>query len=165
MATKIKYCPEHPTHKVYARNKCVACYSTWYQQRRRKRVTLLDPKKRSEARKTTDQRALLNLVYKILCVELKPIHRRCEANLLGCTHKANEIHHQKGRKGILLIMSSHFKYVCSSCHRWITDHSGPAKELGLSLPINSETDYIFTPREIELIKKYNIRTPKSVHIT
>lgn len=164
-ATKIKYCPEHPTRKVFARNKCASCYSTWYQQRRKKRLAQADPKKRSELRKTSDQCHLLKVVYKILCTELKSLHRECEANLLGCTKNANEIHHCKGRRGILLIMSVHFKFICSSCHRWITDHSREAKEMGLSLPINSNTDYIFTDREIELIKKYNLKTPKSVNIT
>lgn len=166
MATKIKkYCNNHPDIKAFCKKLCKSCYIKDYQAKRRLIIAKLDPKKRSELRKQTDQRHLLKVVYKILCAELKPLHRCCEANLPGCQKIANEIHHAKGRRGILLIMSIHFKYLCSSCHSWLNVHSREAKEMGLSLPINSNTDYIFTDREIELIKKYNLKTPKSVNIT
>lgn len=163
-ATKVKYCGLHPSRKVYARKMCAGCYMSWYQQRRKAILAKLNPAKRSKIRHASDQRTLLNIVYKILCAELKPIHTKCEAQLSGCLGISDQIHHKKGRRGIMLIMSTYFGYLCDSCHKHCTKHSREAVDKGLSLPINSQTDYIFTPREIELIKKYNIRTPKSVYI-
>lgn len=155
----------HIDRKVYARGRCQSCYMIDYCARRKKMLEKLDPKKRSKIRNATEQRTLLNLVYKILCAELKPLHPACDAQLTGCSHRATQIHHAQSRRGIMLIMSTYFKYVCDNCHKHITKHSREAVESGLSLLRNSQTDYIFTPREIELIKKYKIRTPKSVYIT
>ncbi len=164
-ATKIKYCPEHPTRRAYARGMCPGCYSIWYRDRQKKRLAQITPVDRNKKSDNTDQRVLLKLIYKILCAELKPLHTICEAQLTGCTLVATQTHHKKGRHGILLIMSTYYGYICDNCHKHITKHSREAIEKGLSLLRNSQTEYIFTPREIELIKQYKIRTPKSVYIT
>lgn len=102
------------------------------------------------------QRTQLNIVYGILSRELKPQHLICQ-----CCKKnpASEIHHMAGRRGILLIISRHFKFICRECHHFITDHSDEAKVMGMSLPINSAIQYKFTDRELELIEQYNIRLP------
>ena len=120
--------------------------------------------KKRTVNKTSDQQVLLNKVYAILCRELKPLHTKCEAKLLCCTGRATQIHHKQGRRGILLIMSKLFSYLCHNCHDFCTEHSKEAIEIGLSLPRNSKTEYEFTDREKELINKYNIRLPKGVYI-
>lgn len=60
-------------------------------------------------------------------------HPNCEAQLEGCTLKATEIHHQKGRIGDLLNNMNFFIALCHSCHEWCEQHPKQAKELGFSL--------------------------------
>ena len=56
-----------------------------------------------------------------------------------CTKKAVEIHHMAGRLGKNLTDISRFKAACCSmkntvsCHRWVTEHSAQAIEIGLSV--------------------------------
>lgn len=133
-----------------------------YIEKKRKEIKKPSANPRREIKWVSNQRALLNTIYKILCRELKPLHLVCDRCKIN---KVAEIHHSKGRRGFLLIMSFYFKYLCRTCHRDITDNSAEAINDGWSLPINSKTEYIFTDREVELINKYNIRTPKGVNIT
>ncbi len=121
--------------------------------------SVIEKKKYAPPNKVSDQQALLNKAYAILIAELKPLHTVCEANLVGCTKKATQVHHRKGRRGILLIMSKLFSYLCPHCHDFCTENSEEAVRLGLSLPINSKTDFEFTDREYELIEKFGIKTP------
>ncbi len=161
----MKFCITHPDKKSYAKNKCKSCYFIDYLEKKRterKEKGYIASERPASA---YNQRYFLKIIYSTLCAELKPLHPICEGQLPGCTITATQIHHKKSRHGIMLIMSVYFGYLCDNCHKRCTKHSREAKELGLSLPINSQTDYIFTPREIELINKYKIRTPKGVYIT
>lgn len=111
----------------------------------------------------SDQREKLYKIYKILCAILKPLHPKCEGKLPGCTHKASEIHHSKGRRGFLLILSRYFKYMCHNCHSFCTENSAEAIELELSYRRNSPTEWDFTEKELELIQKHNLKLPKYIH--
>ena len=118
-------------------------------------------KKKTAINNSNSTRSQLLVIYKIQIAILKPKHPvcdRCKKN------KASDVHHMKGKQGFLLIMSKFFKYLCRDCHRWATDYSKEAIEMGLSLPRNSITEYEFTDLEVGLIKKYNIKTPKGVYI-
>lgn len=55
----------------------------------------------------------------------------CKANRPGCTIKAKEVHHKRGR-GQYLLDETTWLPVCKHCHRWIEDHPKAAKALGLS---------------------------------
>lgn len=154
MATKVKHICPHTNRKILAKGKCKYCY--WEEYVKKQRQKLIVP--RGTISQVSTQRDKLNKIYTILCKELKPQHTKCETNLPGCTHKATEIHHMKGRRGLLLILSKYFAYHCPNCHRWVTDHSKEAVEIGLSLPINSQTEYDFTERELFLIDKYGVKT-------
>ncbi len=153
----------HPERKVFSKKRCKSCAQADYgkvsaQRKKEKR----DKGEIKKPNQVSNQQKLLNKAYKILAAELKPLHPKCQGNLSGCTGKTTDIHHSKGRRGILLIISRYFKYLCHDCHDFCTVNSKEAKELGLSLPINSQTEYDFTEREKELIVLLKIRTPKDV---
>lgn len=159
MATKEKKtCKNHPNRIALCKELCSACYwsvnKVKYALKNKGGV-----KKPVLIRNASEKREILNNIYGILCRELKPQHLSCQGNLEGCTHRATQIHHKKGRRNYLLIMSKHFCYLCKNCHDFCTVHSFVAMKIGLSMPINSTTEYDFTDREIELMIKYKVKIP------
>lgn len=46
-------------------------------------------------------------------------------------HEASEVHHIRGRNGLLLFDPRHMMSVCSKAHRWIHDNPEAARKLGL----------------------------------
>ena len=60
-------------------------------------------------------------------------NKTCEAKLKGCTIKATELHHAKGKIGELLTDKRYFKALCRNCHSFIEVHPEFAKENGFSL--------------------------------
>jgi hypothetical protein len=57
----------------------------------------------------------------------------CQAKLIGCcTHESTEVHHMRGRIGILLLDQEYWLPVCRACHAWIEVNPTLAKELNLS---------------------------------
>ncbi len=158
----------HPDRPVFSKGRCQQCAQADYARERqeRQRAKIADGNLPARINPISDTLQLLNKIYAILCAELKPLHTICEGNLSGCTHVATEIHHMKGRRGILLIMSKFFKYLCRNCHDFCTEHSAQAQEMGLSVQVNSQTDYEFTDRELELIEEFGVRLPKDApHLT
>jgi len=57
---------------------------------------------------------------------------KCQANLVGCTLVATDVHHTEGRIGENYLNMSKWKALCRNCHTWIETHPEEAKELGLS---------------------------------
>lgn len=129
-----------------------------YQEKQREKLRS-QPKKEIKSKPiplVSQQQSKLNKIYAILASELKAINTKCEGNLPDCMIHASTIHHSMGRRGLLLILSKYYKYLCIPCHRYCTEHSKEAIALGLSLPINSNPKYTFTEREIELINRFEV---------
>lgn len=69
------------------------------------------------------------------------LHRFCQACPIVKTDKAThdqlyrtpstQIHHQRGRDGLLLFDTRHFLACCAECHRFIHDNPAKAMQLGL----------------------------------
>lgn len=59
-------------------------------------------------------------------------HPNCQAQLQGCTIKATDTHHAKGKIGDLLTDKRYFKALCRSCHNYVETHPNQSKEMGLS---------------------------------
>lgn len=59
-------------------------------------------------------------------------NKTCEAKLNGCTGKATDLHHAKGKIGDLLTDKRYFKALCRNCHSYIEVHPDFAKENGFS---------------------------------
>lgn len=55
-------------------------------------------------------------------------HTICQCKMSGCTLKATDVHHKRGR--LYLEDISTFMAVCRSCHNWIHSHTAEAEELG-----------------------------------
>jgi len=157
----------HPERPVFSKLRCKECAQSDYareRQERQRNKLLSGEVKVKKINPMSNTLQLLDKIYDILSSELKPLHTICEGKgkISGCTHIATEIHHKKGRRGVLLIMSKNFSYLCRSCHQFCTDHSDEAKAMGLSMQINSKTIYDFTDREKELIEIFKVRLPKDV---
>jgi hypothetical protein len=74
--------------------------------------------------------------YQKAKAEFLELHSWCEAHVRVPTNsyqqwRATEIHHSRGRLGALLTDTRYFVAVCQSCHRWIHDHPGKARQLNL----------------------------------
>lgn len=67
---------------------------------------------------------------RIVFLKANPI---CEAKLHCCKKKATEVHHAAGRENDRLNDKAFWVAICRPCHRWITEHSAEAIELGLSV--------------------------------
>jgi hypothetical protein len=126
-----------------------------------KRIAKLKEKKSPAVKKVSDARQVLNKIYTTIAKELKPLHPICEC----CKQNpATDIHHTAGRRGLLLIMSFYFRYICRKCHQKATDNSAWAREIGLSLLINSTKKHVFTLKEIELLEKNSVHIPNNYTI-
>ena len=74
--------------------------------------------------------------YNLLRAAYIADHPQCEIAMDACTGASTEIHHMAGRRGDRLTDSTLFRATCRSCHRWVTDHSREAIQLGHSKSIN-----------------------------
>ena len=82
-------------------------------------------------RKRSLKRAKQEREYRKLRKQYLEANPICEVE--GCEAEATEIHHRKGRTGILLTQKEHFLGTCSPHHRYIESHPIESKELGYSL--------------------------------
>ena len=113
-----------------------------------KRRTPLKRKTRIRTQPPTRQQAVRNSTLRprskrtaaIYRNERVPLVRRlleerpwCEAQLEMCTGRSRDAHELLARSALGSITDEeNILMVCGECHRWITDHPGKAKELGLS---------------------------------
>lgn len=67
--------------------------------------------------------------YRTLRVSFLEANPLCE---LECGAAASEVHHKRGRVGVLLLSVEHWAALCSPCHRHITEHPAEAYALGIS---------------------------------
>ena len=49
----------------------------------------------------------------------------------GCRAKATDIHHVRGRTGANYLNAGTWMSACRDCHRWVHDHPGQARAIGL----------------------------------
>jgi hypothetical protein len=73
----------------------------------------------------------INKEYSMLRIKFLTNKPNCMASLPGCTLKASEIHHKKGRGKYHNDISTWLS-VCRNCHIWIEENPIDAKELGYS---------------------------------
>jgi hypothetical protein len=76
-------------------------------------------KLKSKISPVSDKQKMRLAKYYKLRLEYLNEHQRCEANLLGCSHYATEIHHKKSKIGEDLY--NNFLAICRNCHRFIHD--------------------------------------------
>lgn len=86
-----------------------------------KSIARVSPKRKTEMDEYSKRRELFLIA-----------HPRCEANLVGCTRVATDVHHTEGRVGNNYLNMSKWKALCRHCHQWVEENPEEAKELGLS---------------------------------
>jgi AMMECR1 domain-containing protein len=119
---KLKTCAGCKEQKIIwkSHGKEKYCKDCWYQMERPKRPAPIS----SKMKVTLDE-------YGKKRVAFLALHRVCQANLVGCTGQATDVHHKAGR-GINHNKMSTWIAVCRTCHQWIEENPQEAKELGLS---------------------------------
>ena len=63
----------------------------------------------------------------------RPENRQCR--VAGCTRRADDNHHSRGRIGTLLLDQRFWVPVCRQHHDWIGAHPAEARALGLIAPL------------------------------
>ena len=97
------------------------CKECWYNIEKPKSISPVSKKRQGEI----DSYSALRETFFF-------IHPNCQAKLVGCTGKATDVHHKKGRGENYLKVGT-WLAVCRTCHDWITENSKEAIELGFSI--------------------------------
>lgn len=63
----------------------------------------------------------------------RPENRYC--GRIGCTARATDVHHSRGRIGALLLDERFWIPICRECHVWIHQHPAAARNHGLLAPV------------------------------
>lgn len=82
--------------------------------------------KRSEKRAAEER--LYTTIRKVFLSQEK--NKLCGVNVVGCTFRATDIHHVKGRHGKRLLDKNYFLPSCRSCHTWIGNNPSEARAMG-----------------------------------
>ncbi len=96
------------------------CKECWYKQE--------PPKKAAPVSKKMKETISAYSKLRDAFLYIKP---HCEAKLVGCTGKSQDVHHKAGR-GENHLQVGTWLAVCRSCHQWIEENPSEAKELGYS---------------------------------
>lgn len=77
--------------------------------------------------------AVYNAIAKVFkSVEENEFCLACHLRELPRLNRTEDIHHAKGRVGLLLFDVRYFKPVCRSCHTWLENNPNEAIKLGLT---------------------------------
>lgn len=122
IAAKLKTCAgcNELKHIWKSHKKDKYCKECWYKMEPPKKVAPISTK----MKKTMDEYSKKRIAFLAL-------NTKCEANLVGCTKTATDVHHKVGRGENHNNISTWFA-VCRSCHKWIEENPVEAKELGFS---------------------------------
>lgn len=129
----MKFCPNHKTKiRVFAKGLCAACYKIKKYTEPLKRTTLTQ-KPFYFIKKVADKRKEQNKAYAALKKSWLLLHPVCEIGGLNCQIIGQDIHHQKGKEGDLLLDTRFWKVACRNCHHEINENSKKAIEDGDSI--------------------------------
>jgi len=91
-------------------------------------------------------KAVLDAVYSAIATMFKLAHpwcKICELRRLSPIHGTEDVHHSKGRGGLLLLDVRWYIPTCRSCHQWAGDNIEAARAIGVTCPKgnwNKETE-------------------------
>ena len=80
----------------------------------------------------SDQRKRATVIYAAMKKQWRQSHALCEVCKERWTHRnwANDVHHQRGKAGTLLIDQRFWLAVCRPCHSYIQDNKAEARAKG-----------------------------------
>jgi len=90
------------------------------------------PQPKSRIKQTSDKRAVDQLKYIAVRTKFMDKHPICMAGILGCTVRAVECHHKRGKVGADLYDETNLLAVCRTCHNRIENERAMAIEMGFS---------------------------------
>jgi len=110
-------------------------------QERRKENELEKRKTFTSIKKVSDKQKALLVEYAKLRKNFLKVHVNCEAQLIGCTKDATEVHHRAGRGAFLLDVITWLS-ICRSCHNQIHNAMGilDATDQGLRIRRNANPE-------------------------
>ena len=82
-------------------------------------------------------KAVMDAIYSEIAKLFKHAYPWCEACVAirnvhaSSARETEDVHHKRGKVGLLLFDVRHFIPVCRTCHDWIGDNPEKARELGL----------------------------------
>ena len=117
---KCPSCPPTVKDQLLIGGLCAA-YHYWESRRKVKSI-----KPRSDKKVEQDK------IYAVLRPQFLKDKSECEAQLPGCTYKAEFVHHKEGRIGYRYLDTTTWLAICGHCHDIINEHSKEAIEKGLS---------------------------------
>ena len=118
---KLKICKECKKEtRIFSKGMCLQCWQLLHYK----------PLKRSRPNKVSQRQQQKNEIYSEERTIFLKEHPLCQCRHVGCTMKATEIHHKRGRDGDNLF--KYFLACCSNCHHWIEMNPVEAKEQGFS---------------------------------
>lgn len=97
------------------------CKECWYNIEKPKSISPVSKRRQVEM----DEYSKKRLAFLAL-------HNTCQAKLPGCTAKASDVHHSKGRTGDNYLNINTWVALCRTCHSYLETHPEEAKELGFS---------------------------------
>lgn len=137
-------CPEGSKEKILTAKRCIlhneifkAEQREFKQQAKAKLNAFLgihpkEPKKPKPIPKISEKQIERLAKYRKVRDQFMKEHPNCQARLQGCTIKATDTHHSRGKIGDLLTDKRYFKALCRSCHNFLEVHPDIAKEKGFS---------------------------------
>lgn len=137
-------CPEDSKEKALTAKRCLLHnkiyrqeLADWKNKKRAEMNAFLGipekPKKQPKSIPKVSEKQIERLAkYRKVRDQFMKEHQNCQARLQGCTIKATDCHHSRGKVGDLLTDKRYFKALCMSCHNYVETHPVTAKEMGLS---------------------------------
>lgn len=123
-------CIDCDFHGILIAKRCKFCY---WKFRAKTKKTPPPSKNSNRINYHSEKRRRQNILYikkRRIFIEQ---NKTCQAQLVGCSGAASEIHHKKGRIGELLTDERYFLALCRSCHNYIELNPSFAKEKSFSI--------------------------------
>lgn len=133
---KVGKCSDCSKETSLTAGRCQYCYwkhRAHIKRAERREIAVVSVKKQTKPiRRLSKKRAAQNVLYLKKRRIFMQQNNTCQAKLPSCSYWATEIHHKKGRVGILLTDDRFFLSVCRSCHDYIEENAEYAKSMGFS---------------------------------
>lgn len=94
--------------------------------------TTAAPKQKTIA-KVSEKRKGVNKEYRLIVKDMLKTNPNCEIKEVGCTGKAQGLHHKQKRLPSNITDRNNLMRACNSCNTWVENHPQEAIEKGLTI--------------------------------
>lgn len=91
------------------------------------------PKEKKSINKESEKRKEVNKEYRKIVKEMLKSNPMCEIKEVGCTGKADGLHHKQKRSEKNLLNKKYLMRACNSCNLWVEMHPLEAMAKGYSI--------------------------------